>query len=290
MSIKDSLIALAVVLLWGVNFFFIRLGLTEMTPMVLGMLRFMLVVFPAILLIRKPDVPWRWLMLYGLVISFGQFSLMFTAIAVGMPTGLTALVLQAQAFFTVLMAALIWREPVKPNHWLALVVAAVGLAMIGIGQHSGNVPLFGLVLVLAAALSWACGNLVVKRIGRVNPLALVVWGNAVAIVPFAVCALLQSGVHNVASQLTHIDVAGWVALVYLAYMATLGGYGAWGSLLSRYPAGKIAPLSLLVPVVALLVAQVFLRESLNAWQWLGVTVVMAALVVQVFGARWFKAT
>ncbi|WP_231867653.1 EamA family transporter [Snodgrassella sp. CFCC 13594] len=93
-----------------------------------------------------------------------------------------------------------------------------------------------------------------------------------------------------ASQLTHIDVAGWVALVYLAYMATLGGYGAWGSLLSRYPAGKIAPLSLLVPVVALLVAQVFLRESLNAWQWLGVTVVMAALVVQVFGARWFKAT
>lgn len=288
MNFKDGLIALAVVLLWGVNFFFIRLGLTEMTPMVLGMLRFLLVVFPAIFFIRKPNVSWRWLALYGLAISFGQFSLMFTAIAVGMPTGLTALVLQAQAFFTVLMAALIWREPVKANHWLALLIAVLGLAFIGIGQHSGSVPLLGLLLVLAAAFSWACGNLVVKRIGRVNPLALVVWGNAVAIVPFALCAIAQSGVAGVAEQVRHIDVAGWAALAYLSYMATLGGYGAWGSLLSRHPAGRIAPLSLLVPVVALLVAQVFLRESLNSWQWIGVAVVMAALAVQVFGARWCK--
>lgn len=288
MNFRDVLIAAAVVLLWGLTFFFMRQGLKEMTPLVLGMMRFLLVAFPAVFFVRKPDVPWRWLLLYGLAISFGQFSLMFTALAVGMPTGLTALVLQSQVFFSVLMAALIWREPVKLNHWLALLVAFLGMVLIGIGQHSGAIPFLGLLLVLGAAFSWACGNLVVKRIGRVNPVALVVWGNVVAWLPFALCASLQSGVGGVLRQVAGLDLSAWLALVYLSYLGTLGGYGAWGSLLSRHPVGKIAPLSLLVPVVALLVAHFFLRESLNSWQWAGVVVVMAALVVQVFGGLWIK--
>lgn len=285
MTVKDSLIALSVVLVWGVNFFFIRLGLTEATPMVLGLLRFVAVLFPAVFLVKKPNVAWYWLAAYGLTISFGQFALMFTAIAVGMPTGLTALLLQAQVFFTILMAALIWREPIKGKHWLAMAVAVVGLTLIGIGQHNGAVPLLGLLLVLLAALSWAVGNIIVKRIGRVDPVALVVWGNVVCLLPFALCAVAQSGVDGVWQQISHMNWQGWLAVAFLAYMASLVGYVSWGSLLARYPASKITPLALLVPVVALLVAYVFLHEALNAWQWVGVGVVMAALCIQVFDLR-----
>lgn len=285
MNTKDSFIALIVVLIWGVNFFFIRLGLTEISPMVLGLLRFVLVLFPAVLLVKKPAVAWYWLIAYGLTISFGQFALMFTAIAVGMPTGLTALLLQAQVFFTVLMAALIWHEPVRANHWLAMAVAVVGLILIGIGQHNGTVPLSGLLLVLAAAFSWAVGNIIVKRIGRVDAVALVVWGNVICLLPFAFCAVAQSGVDGVWRQISHMNWQGWLAVAFLAYVASLIGYVSWGSLLARYPASKITPLALLVPVVALLVADVFLHEALNAWQWTGVGIVMMALCIQVLGKR-----
>lgn len=285
MNAKDRLIALIVVVVWGVNFFFIRLGLTELSPMVLGLLRFVLVLFPAVFWVKKPAVAWYWLAAYGLTISFGQFALMFTAIAVGMPTGLTALLLQAQVFFTVLMAALMWHEPVNDNHWLAMMVALVGLILIGIGQHNGAVPLLGLLLVLAAAFSWAVGNMIVKRIGRVDAVALVVWGNVVCLLPFTLCAVAQCGIESVWRQISHMDWTGWLAVAFLAYMASLIGYVSWGSLLARYPASKITPLALLVPVVALLVAYVFLHEALNAWQWTGVGVVMAALCIQVFGKR-----
>lgn len=285
MTARDGLIAFIVVLVWGVNFFFIRLGLTEATPMVLGLLRFILVLFPAVLLVKKPAVAWYWLAAYGLTISFGQFALMFTAIAVGMPTGLTALLLQAQVFFTVLMAALIGHEPVRARYWLAMAVAVAGLTLIGIGQHNGTVPLSGLLLVLSAAFSWAVGNMIVKRIGRVDALALVVWGNVICLLPFALCALVQSGADGVWQQISHMNWQGWLAVAFLAYMASLIGYVGWGSLLARYPASKITPLALLVPVVALLISYLFLKENLNVWQWTGIGVMMAALCIQVLGKR-----
>ena len=143
MDIKDSLIALAVIVVWGVNFYFMKLALREVSPMVLGMLRFVCVLLPAVLLIRRPPVRWYWLAAYGTTISFGQFGFMFTALSVGMPTGLAALLVQAQVFFTVLIAALLLHEPVKPNHLLAIVIAAAGLLLIGVGQYSGAMPLAG---------------------------------------------------------------------------------------------------------------------------------------------------
>ena len=106
MSPKDLLLALVVIIVWGLNFVVIKIGLHDMPPMLLGALRFMLAAFPAILFIRRPQIPLRWLLAYGLTISLGQFAFLFYAMSVGMPAGLASLVLQSQAFFTLLFAAL----------------------------------------------------------------------------------------------------------------------------------------------------------------------------------------
>lgn len=113
MPIKDWITALTVIVVWGVNFVVIKLGLHGVPPMLLGALRFCLVVFPAILFVPRPKVAWRWLLLYGASISLGQFAFfLFSAIYVGMPAGLASLVLQAQAFFTVILAAIFFmHEP-----------------------------------------------------------------------------------------------------------------------------------------------------------------------------------
>ncbi|MFZ3220897.1 MAG: EamA family transporter, partial [Rhodoferax sp.] len=128
---KDLVLALVVILVWGVNFAVIKVGVVGVPPLLLAALRFMLAAFPALLFFKAPKVPLRLYLLYGLTISVGQFSLLFTAIHVGMPTGLASLVLQSQAFFTTLLAAFWLKERWQANQMAGLLLAAVGLVLIG---------------------------------------------------------------------------------------------------------------------------------------------------------------
>ena len=129
MSARDLAFALLVILLWGLNFVVIKIGLDSLPPMLLGATRFTLAAIPAIFFIRRPQVPLRWLVAYGLTISFGQFAFLFSAMDNGMPAGLASLVLQSQAFFTLLLAALLLSEKVRAHNLIGLLVAATGSTM-----------------------------------------------------------------------------------------------------------------------------------------------------------------
>lgn len=285
MSKKDTLIALGVILAWGINFMFMKFALFDVSPMVLGMLRFALLIVPAIFFLPRPKVAYGWLILYGLTISFGQFAFMFLALSMDVPTGLAALVHQSQVFFTVLLTFLLFKESVRRHHLFAMLIAVVGLCLIGIGQYQGSLALIGLFVVMAGSFSWALGNIVVKKLGAVNPLSLVVWGNLSALLAFTLTSVWLYGFQGVGEQIAHLNWHGWLSVMYLSYVASLLGYGGWGYLLSRYPASQVTPLALLVPVVALLAGMLVLSERLLLWHWLGIVVVMMALVIHVFGAK-----
>lgn len=284
MTPKDILLAAVVIVAWGVNFVIIKVGLEGVPPMLLGALRFMLAAFPAILFIRRPDMPLRWLLAYGLTISLGQFAFLFSAMYVGMPAGLASLVLQAQAFFTLGFAALFIGETVRRSSLIGLVVAAAGLLLIG--SESGNsFTLAGFVLTLCAAAMWGLGNIVTKRIGKVNLVSLVVWGSLIPPLPFLALSLLLEGPVQIETALRNMSLNSLLAIAYLAFIATLLGYGLWSRLLSRYPASQVAPFSLLVPVIGLSSAWLLLGEGLSTAQWIGAAVVMLGLLINVFGAR-----
>ncbi|MEM5431643.1 EamA family transporter [Cupriavidus oxalaticus] len=287
MQARDRLLALAIVCVWGVNFVVIKVGLAGVPPMLLGALRFLLVAFPAIFFVPRPRVPWRLLLAYGVTISLGQFAFLFYAMAVGMPAGLASLVLQSQAFFTLAIAALWLGEPVRWHNIAGMAVAAAGLALIGSGAaaSAGGMSVAGFVLTLCAALCWASGNIVSKKIGPVDLLGLVIWGALVPIVPFALLSLWVEGPARIVQSVAHVSTAGVFAVAYLAFAATVFGYTMWGRLLTRYPASQVAPLTLLVPVVGLVSAHVLLGEDLSPAQWTGAAVVMAGLLLNVFGQR-----
>ncbi|ART82531.1 O-acetylserine/cysteine exporter [Oceanisphaera profunda] len=284
MAPKDVLLALVVIGVWGMNFVVILAGLDDVPPMLLGALRFTLVAFPAVLLVKRPAVPWRWLIAYGGTISLGQFAFLFYAMANGMPAGLASLVLQSQAFFSLFFAALLLGEKIKPVHLAGLLVAAVGLAIIGFGGD-GTMTMLGLGLTLAASAMWALGNIVTKKIGRVNLIGLIVWGNLVPPLPFLALSFWLEGPAQIAEALRHISSQTLLALAYLAFIATLLGYGLWSRLLQRYATGMVAPFSLLVPVVGLSSAVWLLDEQLTTAQWAGALLVMLGLGLNVFGLR-----
>ncbi|CAM2156778.1 cysteine/O-acetylserine exporter EamA [Pararobbsia alpina] len=285
MSPKDYLLALVVVVAWGVNFVVIKVGLHGVPPMLLGALRFALAAVPAVFFVKRPRVPLRWLFAYALTISFGQFAFLFSAMYVGMPAGLASLVLQAQAFFTLAFAWLFLREPLRPRTILGLVVAAAGLALIG-AQGGHSMTLAGFVMTLCAAASWALGNIVTKKIGRVDLVGLVVWASLIPPLPFLALSYALEGPQRIATALAGIGLTSIGAILYLAFIATLIGYSLWSRLLSRYSAGQVAPFSLLVPVVGLASALLLLGEQLSAIQYGGAALVMLGLIINVSGA-WF---
>lgn len=206
MSPKDLLLALVVVIAWGVNFVVIKVGLHGMPPMLLGALRFTLAAFPAVFFVRRPQLPLRWLLAYGLTISFGQFAFLFSAMYVGMPAGLASLVLQAQAFFTLGLASVFLHERFRVQNLVGLVAAAAGLALIGL-QGGHTMTAAGFLLTLCAAASWALGNIVTKRLAKVDLVGLVVWASLIPPLPFFALSYVFEGPQRIATAFSAISAS-----------------------------------------------------------------------------------
>ena len=290
MTRKDGLLALLVVVVWGLNFVVIKLGLHNMPPLMLAGLRFMLVAFPAIFFVARPKIPFKLLLGYGLTISFGQFAFLFCAIKFGMPAGLASLVLQAQAFFTIILGAFVFGERLQGKQLAGITLAVFGvLVLIEASLNGQDVALLGFMLSLAAGLSWACGNifnkLIMQHAARPQVMSLVVWSALIPVIPFLAASFILDGPDVMLRSLVDIDLTTILSLIYLAFVATIVGYGIWGSLLGRYETWRVAPLSLLVPVVGLASAALLLDETLSALQLLGAVLIMAGLYINVFGLR-----
>ncbi|WNJ36817.1 O-acetylserine/cysteine exporter [Enterobacter hormaechei] len=290
MTRKDGLLALLVVVVWGLNFVVIKMGLHNMPPLMLAGLRFLLVAFPALLFVARPKIPLKLLLGYGLTISFGQFAFLFCAIKFGMPAGLASLVLQVQAFFTIILGAFVFGERLQGKQLAGISLAVFGVLVLIEGSLNGqHVALLGFMLTLAAGLSWACGNifnkLIMQHEARPPVLSLVVWSALIPIVPFMAASFILDGPQAMLKSLVEIDLTTLLSLIYLALVASIVGYGIWGSLLGRYETWRVAPLSLLVPVVGLASAALLLDETLSTLQLCGAGLIMAGLYINVFGLR-----
>ncbi|ALT79370.1 hypothetical protein AT984_21395 [Paucibacter sp. KCTC 42545] len=278
---KHFLLALAVVAIWGSNFVVIRLGLNTLPPLLFATLRFAFAVLPAIFFLKKPDLPWRLLASYGLLIGVGQFGLLFLAMRgpnAAISPGLASLVIQTQVFFTLMLAMRVTREMVKPYQWLALLMAAAGIGVIASHTDGSATPL-GLLMILLAAFSWACANMVGKRAGRVNMLAFMVWTSVFAVPPLLVLSLMIEGPALMAQGLAHADALTWAAVLWQAVGNTLFGYGVWGWLLARHAPATIVPMALLVPIFGMSTAAWVLGESLPGWKLLAAGLVLGGLAL-----------
>lgn len=287
MPASHLLAALAVVVIWGVNFVVIKVGLREVPPLLLAALRFALAAFPAVFLVARPSVPFARIAAYGLVMFSAQFGLLFGGMYLGMPAGLASLALQVHVFFTIALAAAVARERPPAPQLAGALLAFGGIALIA-SRSAGEATAAGLAMVLLAAFCWGVGNLLSKRIGAVDPLALVVWGSAVAWAPLLAVSLAIEGPQAL-MQLSQVSAAGWGSVAYLVYPTTLIGFGVWSFLLKRHPAATVAPFTLLVPIVGFSSATLLLGEPLQGWKLAAGGLVVAGLAVNLLGPRLFPA-
>ncbi|GAB6986131.1 EamA family transporter [Nocardioides pyridinolyticus] len=278
MDRRDSLLAALVATIWGLNFVVIDWGMVDVPPLLFVAIRFAIVVFPAVLFVRRPEAPWRVVAAVGIFMSLGQFGFLYVSMDAGMPPGLAALVLQAQVIFTVLIAAGALRELPTRAQAMGVVVGSVGLAVVAVGR-GGHVTTLALALCLLGAFSWAIGNVVSRSSGVRGGLSLTVWSAVVVPVPLLALSLVLDGPAVVGDALASFSWQAGLSTLYTAGLASLVGYGLFNTLLARNPSSSVVPWVLLAPVVAMASAWLLLDQRPNTAELTGGAVLILGVLV-----------
>ena len=266
--------------IWGLAFVATRVALDSFSASQLLLLRFVIAAVPAAVLPR-PVLPWWALIAVGLTLFAGQFLFQFVGIAAGMPPGLASVIVQTQAFFTIVLAALALGERPTVGQWAGIALGLAGLGTIAL-TVGGEFPLTALALTLISPVSFAIGNVLLKRLGPADMPALTGWLSLVPPVPALALSLVIDGPLALPRRLLAAPAVGLVSTVFLGLVATALAYAVWGRLLRRYPTATVAPFALLVPVVGALSSSLAFGERFGPLRLLGMALVLAGLAVAVY--------
>ena len=129
MKLVDVSLAVMVAVTWGLAFVASRIALDEFSPALMTALRFAIAALPC-LLVPRPKVSWPVLISISLTLFLGQFLAQAYGIAHGVPVGLTSVIVQSQALFTIGFAVIAFRELPTPMQTIGIGVATAGLLMI----------------------------------------------------------------------------------------------------------------------------------------------------------------
>ena len=280
MDTKHIIWAVLVAAIWGINFVVIRIGLDDFPPILLNALRFAATGVIFAWFIPRPNIHFGYVIGVGLVLGVAKFSLLFIGMDMGMPAGLASLVLQAQAFFTVIFAALFLQERPKLEQYLGMGIAFAGLVVISLDLGQAAV-VSAFMMVIAAAACWGGANIIIKKSHADSMLGLFVWASLVAAIPLFTLSWVFEDTAKITYALTHINLKGIATITYLVIAATLIGFGLWGKLLKLYPASMVAPFSLLVPAFGLSSAALILDETLTPIKAIGSVLIVIGLMVNI---------
>lgn len=288
----DLLLGILVTVIWGCNFAVIELGLQTLDPYSLALLRFIFCAFPLVFLVKRPKgVSWGVLAAYGILFGGGLGWGLNFALHMGLSPGMSSVFLQTSAFFTILLSGWLLGERVLRFHIYGMCLGSIGLLLI-LQSSSQMSTVLGVVLVLSSAFAWACCNLLVKLSKPADIMAFVAWSSLFSIPTILLLIVIGQGGASLQGLTDGLTPTAVFSVFFQSYVTTLFGYGCWNSLMKKYPAVRIAPLSLLVPVSGLAASALMFGEQMTAQQaWaiafllLGVAVFLNAQGLQALRSR-----
>ena len=280
MNLKEHLLAIAVVLIWGFNFVVIRWGIEDVHPMTMTMLRFLLTAIPMVFFVKKPDVPIRYVFSYGVIFGAGVWGLANLAIFLGTPVGIASLLLKMSPFSTVLAAVVIFKETLGVKQRVGIVIALIGFLAICIFK-SNNLSYLGIGLMLLSAILWTICNIIIKVTKPKDVVSFTVWSSLFVPIPIILISYIYalfSGVDfNTLVQIPSIK--GWISIGFQAVVVTLLGYAVWTHLISKHGLATVTPYSLLIPISGLFFAWLFYGETLSKVELGGSILILIGLML-----------
>jgi len=283
MKPADIFIAVLVAVIWGLAFVASRIALDEFSPELMTTLRFAIAAIPCLFL-RKPGVSWPLLIAISGSLFLGQFLAQAYGIAQGVPVGLTSVIVQSQALFTIAFAAALFREMPTRTQTVGIAIATSGLLMIcGTVGYDFSVGAFAIIMI--CPISFAIGNLLLRRAQHAPMYDLFAWLCLAAAVPLLALTLVTNGVQPTWAALTQMSLQGLVCMLFLGGISTSIAYWLWGRLLRDYPAAQVVPFALLVPFVGSAASSIVFGETFGPLRLAGMITVIAGISIMLLAKR-----
>jgi O-acetylserine/cysteine efflux transporter len=283
MKPADICLAILVAVIWGSAFVLSRIALDELSPELMTALRFTIAALPCLILPR-PKVSWPTLVAISFTLFLGQFLAQSYAIARGVPVGLTSVIVQSQALFTIALAALLFGERPSRMQTVGIAIAAAGLLMIcGTVGYDFSVSAFAVLML--SPLCFAAGNLLLRRAQGVPMFDLSTWLCLVAAVPLLALTLVRDGVAPTSHALTHMSLAVIACMLWIGLISTCMAYWLWNRLLRDYPAAQVVPFALLVPFVGSAASSIVFGERFGPLRLAGMLTVVGGIAVMLLSRR-----
>ena len=279
----DVSLAVTVAVIWGLAFVASRIALDELSPALMTALRFAVAAVPC-LFVRKPKVSWPLLIAISGTLFLGQFLAQAYGIAHGVPVGLTSVIVQSQALFTIAFAAIAFRELPTRSQAIGIGVATVGLLMIcGTVGYDFSVGAFAVLMI--CPVSFAIGNLLLRRAQGVRMFDLFAWLCLAAAIPLFALTLVTNGPLPTWHALSHMSLTGLVCMLGLGGVSTSIAYWLWGRLLRDYPAAQVVPFALLVPFVGAAASTLVFGERFGPLRLSGMVIVVCGIAIMLLSKR-----
>jgi O-acetylserine/cysteine efflux transporter len=283
MKPADICIAVLVAVIWGGAFVLSRIALDELSPTLMTALRFTIGALPC-LVVPRPKVSWPVLISISFTLFLGQFLTQAYGIAHGVPVGLTSVIVQSQALFTIGLAAMLFDERPSRMQTVGIAIAATGLLMIcGTVGYDFSVSAF--VVLMLSPICFAVGNLLLRRAQGVPMFDLSTWLCLVAAVPLLALAVVNDGAQPTWHALSHMSLKVLICMLGIGLVSTCTAYWLWGRLLRDYTAAQVVPFALLVPFVGSAASSIVFHETFGPLRMAGMLTVVGGIAVMVLSKR-----
>jgi O-acetylserine/cysteine efflux transporter len=246
-------------------------------------MRFAIAAVPC-LFVRKPDVSWPLLIAISTTLFLGQFLAQAFGIAHGVPVGLASVIVQSQALFTIAFAVIAFGEVPTRMQTIGIAIAALGLLMIcGTVGYDFSVGAFAVLMI--CPVSFAVGNLLLRRARDVPMFDLFAWLCLASAVPLLALTLIVDGPQPAWHSLLGMSLTGVVSILAIGAISTSIAYWLWGRLLRDHTAAQVVPFALLVPFVGAAASSIVFGERFGPLRLAGMITVVCGIAIMLLSKR-----
>lgn len=281
MSLKDVVLAISIMALWGLHFVIIRIGALEIPPFLLLSLRFALcalIFLPFANRLSKSQL--KNLFFYALPMYALHMSTLFLGLS-EVDVGLAALIIQVEMPFLIIIGWIFYSERFGMKTTFGLLITLIGSVLILYKPHmDANISILGITALIISALSWAIGSARLKYIRELNFPTMIGFAFLMAL-PFSVLFsfMFESNQIEILQTADHLKLGG--VLFYQVIIISVSHYW-WKIIIGRNPIYMVTPFTILSTLFAVLFGIIFMNEALSTFTLIGAAVALTGIAIVTF--------